>query len=287
MNLKILATSLAAVTLLASAATAGSVELIQNNTFSGPSSSTNFTATNMVSNWTVSNTSPYNMYYTFVYVGNTLNATVSENGHGSDFTMYNSATTAGKTFPSGYSGYSGNLQNIQTLTTAAQSSGAIAGYSGNFIAADGSSGDNTTISQTIAGLTIGDSYTLTFGQAAGQQANYGCISSLSPPYSNCTTEQWKVSFGTDSQTSALMTNPIGDFQNWNPVAMTFTAYATSEVLTFLAEGTPGSSEPPIVLLADVQMYDTTGRAPEPSTFAIMGLGFVCLGFAAKRLKKRA
>ena len=55
----------------------------------------------------------------------------------------------------------------------------------NFYQADGNPQYESTIFQTISGLTAGTTYTLQFQQAAGQQIGF----------SGPTTEQWKVFLG--------------------------------------------------------------------------------------------
>ena len=67
-----------------------------------------------------------------------------------------------------------------------------------------------------------------------------------------------------------------------PQTFYFTADATSEVLSFLAIGTPISpSVPPFSLLDSVSMM----AVPEPSTWATMVVGFGGLGFAAYRRRR--
>ena len=76
---------------------------------------------------------------------------------------------------------------------------------GNYIAMDGTSPVATPLEQTVSGLTVGQSYSLTFQWAAGQF--YG--------YSGATTESWQVSLGSDTQSTttydnvSLMASPAG------------------------------------------------------------------------------
>jgi hypothetical protein len=128
---------------------------------------------------------------------------------------------------------------------------------GNVVAIDGDPNFNASISQTITGLKVGDSYVLTFQQAAAQQLYY----------TGATTEQWQVTFGTHTDTSTLMLNAQQSVVPWNNQSMFFIATATSEVLTFLALGTP-AHEPPVVLLADVALTEI----PEPADFVLLGAG---------------
>ena len=131
---------------------------------------------------------------------------------------------------------------------------------GNFLAIDGDTTYNASISQTIAGLTIGQKYILQFWQAAAQQKG-----TTGPQ-----TEWWDVTFGGTKISSTVMNNPSGGFQDWNQQTMVFTASAVSQVLTFLSQGTPQGG-PPVVLLDGVTLV-----APEPGTFALFGGGILAL-----------
>ncbi len=143
---------------------------------------------------------------------------------------------------------------------------------GNFVGIDGSSSFSTPLDQTVTGLVVGQDYNVTFYQAAAQQ--YG--------FTGATTEQWQVSLGATSQLSTLMLNANHGDVGWMPQSMTFTSTATSEVLSFLALGTP-SGEPPFVLLDGVAL----APVPEPGTYVLMGFGGLGLVIARKLGKRRA
>lgn len=129
---------------------------------------------------------------------------------------------------------------------------------GNYIGDDGDFIYSSSLYQTINGLTMGDSYSLSFYQAAVEQGGQF----------TATTEQWQVALGAQTQTSALMNNPPGGFTPWSQQTLTFTATSTSEVLNFLSLGAP-SGVPPIALLADVSLVQT----PEPTTLTLLA----CMG----------
>jgi hypothetical protein len=95
--------------------------------------------------------------------------------------------------------------------------------------------------------------------------------------SGATTEQWRVTLGGEAETSSLMHNASQGVVPWSQQTLDFIATSTSEVLTFLALGTPGG-EPPVSLLADVSMTDI----PEPASFALVGGGVLALLAARRR-----
>ena len=140
---------------------------------------------------------------------------------------------------------------------------------GNFVAADGDYNPGP-ISQTITGLTAGNSYNVDFFWA-GAQAN---------PIVGATTEQWQVSFGAQTQFTPVANNVSEGFTGWMNETMTFTASGPSDVLTFLAVGTP-SGAPPFALLDGVSVNDV----PEPSAGLLLGgFGtFISLGRLGRRL----
>ena len=120
-----------------------------------------------------------------------------------------------------------------------------------------------TLSQTLTGLTAGASYQVTFDWAAVQ-------------YTTATgnyTEQFKVSFGGSSQTTALQTVLNKGHSNWISESFTFTADSTTDTLTFLSLGTP-SGVPPVGILSNVSV--TAAPVPEPSTMLMLGFGGVCI-----------
>ncbi len=142
---------------------------------------------------------------------------------------------------------------------------------GNTIGIDGDSKYTSILSQSVAGLNVGQSYILQFYQAASQQVGL----------SGATTEQWQVSLGGGStQISALMSTPSRSASGWQQVTMSFVASAASEVLQFVALGTP-SGEPPVCLLGDVSLVVSV---PEPATLVLVAAGV--LGVLTLRRRRK-
>ena len=124
---------------------------------------------------------------------------------------------------------------------------------GNFLAADGDSGVGP-ISQTVNGLTVGYTYNLTFSWAAAQQ--YG--------FNGATTEAWAVTLGSNTVSTSVVADPSHGFVPWMQASFYFKASSNSEVLSFLAAGTPAGT-PPFSLLDGVSLV----AAPEPATWSFM------------------
>jgi hypothetical protein len=142
---------------------------------------------------------------------------------------------------------------------------------GNYVAADGAF-QVGAISQTINGLTAGKNYVLSFYWAAAQQSGF----------TGATTEQWQVSLGGQTQTTAVLPNVNHGFTGWMHQTFTYTATNTSAALSFLAIGTP-NGVPPFALLDGVSL---TLAAPEPGSLALMLLGLGLVGVGVLRSKGR-
>ncbi len=143
---------------------------------------------------------------------------------------------------------------------------------GNFLALDAAAGyRGAGISQTLTGLTVGNKYAVTFNWASGQQ--YG--------YTGATTESMQVSFGANQvQSTSTVSNLDKGFTPWRQQTFVFTADGTSDVLNFLAVGTP-SGLPPIVLLDGVGF----AAVPEPGSLALVGIGLLVTA-TVHRCRKR-
>lgn len=144
---------------------------------------------------------------------------------------------------------------------------------GNFMAFDGDPSFSAPFTQTISGLTVGASYTLSFYMAGAQEC---CANSP-------TTESMTVTLGSETYTTPTINTPADGFSPWMLYSTTFTYSGGGDVLTFLAAGAP-SGEPPYALLDGVSL--TSGGVPELSTWAMIIVGFAGVCFAA-RVRRRA
>jgi PEP-CTERM motif len=193
------------------------------------------------------------------------------------------------------------------ITTYGNPTGSIPG---NYVEADGNPDYESGFNYTVTGLTPGDTYTLSFYQGASQQVGFDgattnqWIVALTTPESgglqicgNCGPidpiyGQTSTYFSTDPNASIaasqLMNVPNHGVVGWEFVSVSLTADAPTELLSFLAWGDNGSTVnlPPMAFLSGVD--SPPGLVPEPSTWAMMILGFVGLGYAGRRqMKKRA
>lgn len=130
------------------------------------------------------------------------------------------------------------------------------------------------ITQTITGLTPGDNYVLSFDWAAGQQQGFD----------GATTEGWKATLGGASQSTTLVTLADKGFSGWMPATFEFTANASSEQLSFLAQGGPANPDlQGFSLLDDVSLV--ASPSPEPATWTFMIVGVGALGVALRQRRR--
>lgn len=140
-------------------------------------------------------------------------------------------------------------------------------YAGNYmLGIDGDYGQSS-VSQTITGLTVGEQYLLTFAWAQSQFTDA----------IETTTSGWTVTFGSDVVTTGEPSLPGKGFSGWNVFSQTFTAQNSSQILSFLAEGGP-VGQPPFVLLDAVSLTPV----PEPSTVIMGGLAMLAMGLMSRR-----
>lgn len=144
---------------------------------------------------------------------------------------------------------------------------------GAFISSDPAF-QNSAITQTVNGLTAGTKYVLTFDWAGSQQLGHDGV----------TTEGWQVSLGGGpSQSTTLVTVLDKGFSGWMTQSFTFTADNSSDMLSFLALGGPGASQPPFALLDGVSL--TAAAVPEPITWTLMLAGVGLLGGALRHRRE--
>jgi hypothetical protein len=142
---------------------------------------------------------------------------------------------------------------------------------GNFVGLDGAF-QQAPLQQTVNGLVAGNTYALTFYWAGAQQYTY----------SGATTESFTVSLGGQTLNTATVNDASHGFTGWTKVVFNYTATASSEVLSFLANGTP-NGEPPFSMLDGVDLEQTS--VPEPSSLALMAGGLGLLGFTFARRRR--
>jgi PEP-CTERM motif len=147
----------------------------------------------------------------------------------------------------------------------------------------------SALTQEIGGLIDGHTYTLTFDYAAAQQFDY----------SGNTIDDWDVTLGGQTIATTNIDLPSHSFSGWLTETVTFTYQGDGGLLSFVNNGQGGcdanflncavndptaSGGPPFSLLDGVSL---TGSVPEPSTWAMILLGFAGLGFAGLRNRRRS
>jgi hypothetical protein len=213
--------------------------------------------------------------------GSFTNFTPPPDGSNAFYSTLNNSDLSGWQTTSGYS----------FVVTAAQATGGFNGPSGGvsfygpitaspdggyFLAADG--GYQTGYTYTsVSGLTAGNQYSVSFYQAAAQQTGY----------SGATTDYWQVGLGTTYGSSTfinatLMSDASQSSVGWQLQTLTFTAVASTEILSFMAVGTP-TGQPPFALLDGVTI---TQAVPEPASLTLMAAGLLVLAGARAWYNRR-
>lgn len=219
--------------------------------------------------------------YAFV-VDNTA-ATRPDGGFGA---IYNNITTPEQLF------FWGPQNTVSTSTNGFTGSPS----GGKFVAIDGDFG-RAKLSQTVSGLDITKTYTLSFEYAGAQQGLNAT------DFSGDTQQKWLVDGITASQiTVGPWTNPSRGFTAWDTYSTTFTPLFPSIDLSFtpwgnvVGGGAPSGidSLPPFLLLDNVQILETNtppgpGPGPGPGT-PVPGplplLGFGAAFTMTRRLRRR-
>lgn len=172
-----------------------------------------------------------------------------------------------------YNYSSGDLPLWNTSNSGLNSIGLpVTGYAGNIIGADGAY-QTGPISQTISGLTSGHQYDVSFYYAGAQQQGF----------TGDTTEAWDVSLGGSGYKETTVLNNVSHgFTGWHQATIAFTADSSSDVLSFLALGTP-TGVPPFTMLADVSMQEV----PEASTVFAGAFLLLPVGFFIRRMLRQS
>jgi len=179
---------------------------------------------------------------------------------------------------------------VDTVTLWGPLSGSANGFGpspdgGAFLGLDGDY-ESGPVTQTISGLTAGDTYAVSFYWAAAQQEGFTgptvqamnvCLGSSGESYVD--TGDQPLSGGNNnpsniscSGSGASTTNidlPSHGFSGWQYDTVDLTANSTSDVLSFLAYG--NVQVPPFALLDGVSMTDVT---PEPATLPLLFTGLM-------------
>jgi hypothetical protein len=135
--------------------------------------------------------------------------------------------------------------------------------SGRYIDLDGSTSNSGVLSKSFS-LLAGTTYTASFDLAGNHR--------------NSAVESVAVNFGTASTSASLAQNA-----GWTGYSLSFTTTAAgSYTLSFENSGGDNIG----MLLDNVKVDQHVAAIPEPQTYALMGMGLLAIGFAARRRMPR-
>lgn len=184
---------------------------------------------------------------------------------------YNFVFTPGSADTTGATGEFGGLTLWGPNNGSSNGLPATSPSGGNFVAMDGAF-EVGPLSQTINGLIPGKATSVSFFWAGAQQQGFN----------GPTTEQFQVSLGTQTEFTPVVSNANHGFTGWTQETLSFIPASSSELLSFLAIGTP-AGVPPFSLLDGVSVSDT----PEPATWALFIATFAGFGGFAYLRRKTA
>jgi hypothetical protein len=126
--------------------------------------------------------------------------------------------------------------------------------------------------QSVAGLTIGQQYEISFEQSVSNSnfANTGASGFI------------EVVFGSTTQNSDTLVVPsLGSTASWIQQTLLFTATAETQDLTFTARPTIGGQR--VELAIDGVSISEQNGVPVPATMMLLSLGLAAVGYQRRRI----
>ncbi len=151
---------------------------------------------------------------------------------------------------------------------------------------------------TTANVVAGQTYTLSFYEAAVDRYYYGPVPTIKDTWASGAKIGWDVTLGGQSITtheqSGIQTPAPAMLTGWTYESITFVASATgSEVLQFIGDSTPAVLPEPVIDLACVNLVSGSAGAdscilasvPEPGMIWMLLTGLTGLAVANRRARK--